>query len=191
MLVATRGNCRVPGGAHPEGGVVLCGHDRARARAALFQVLPFGPEQGEAAAAYAVQVEACAALQSGNRYDEYMKIMWRVRYNMAKNGKGIVETIPVHRVCRASNKRLQEETVVTKRSRTTAARVKAVLARAKEEADRASAMASSIVSEMAVRCPKCKTQDNIHRMTMQRNAGDEGMKTKCLCKCGYSWEMAS
>jgi DNA-directed RNA polymerase subunit M/transcription elongation factor TFIIS len=139
---------------------------------------------------YASQVEACAMVQSGGLYSEYIKIMWRVRYNLACNGRHIVETVPVTKVCRLSNKRLQAESVITRRTTTTAARVKAVLARAKAEADKTTAMASSIVTEMAVRCRKCGSQDNIHRMTVQRNAGDEGMKTQCLCACGFKWEMA-
>jgi DNA-directed RNA polymerase subunit M/transcription elongation factor TFIIS len=189
MLASTKGVVRVPGCSHPDG-VTLCGLDRARARVALYQVLPFGPAQAMEAATYAIQVEACAALQAGGRFDEYAKIMWRLRYNLARNGRHVVETIPVHRVCRVGNRRLQAENTSTARSRKTAGRVKTVLAQAKAEADKASAMAASVASEMAVRCPKCKTQDNIHRMTMQRNAGDEGMKTKCLCTCGHKWELA-
>jgi DNA-directed RNA polymerase subunit M/transcription elongation factor TFIIS len=97
----------------------------------------------------------------------------------------------VTKVCRLSNKRLEAESVLSRRTTTTATRVKAVLAKAKAEAEKTTAMASSIVTEMAVRCRKCGSQDNIHRMTVQRNAGDEGMKTQCLCACGFKWEMAS
>jgi DNA-directed RNA polymerase subunit M/transcription elongation factor TFIIS len=189
MIRSDQGVIHVPGCSHPDG-VTLCGLDRARARASLYEALLPAFVLEEDAALYCTQVEACAMVQSGGVYAEYVKIMWRVRYNLAHNGRFIIETVPVAKVCRLSNRRLQAENVHARRTAATAARVKSVLARAKLEAERATDMASSIVTEMAIKCRKCGT-DKIHRMTVQRNAGDEGMKTQCMCAaCGFKWEMA-
>ena len=189
MLTSTGGIIGVPGGNCVDG--KLNGAARARARSALFNDLPFGPDQTELRIAYATQVEACAADMCKNDYAAYIITMARVRYNIASNGRRIIEAYPVTRVCKLSHKHLHEETAHAQRDEAVLNRVHALMRDASNEADRASATASSIAIEIAIRCPKCKTQDRIARTTMQRTRGDEGMKTKCMCLCGHSWERAS
>ena len=169
----------------------LDGPARARARTALFADLPFGVDQNALRVAYATQVEACAADMSKNDYAAYIVTMARVRYNIASNGRRIIEAYPVTRLCKLSHKHLREETAHAQRDEAVLMRVRALMKDASKEADLASATASSISIETAIRCPKCKTQDRIARTSMQRTRGDEGMKTKCMCLCGHSWELAS
>lgn len=188
MLTSCMGVITVPGGAKDG---KLDGVARARARAALHADLPFGPDQEHLKIAYAVQVEACAADHSKNNYAAYIATMARVRYNISSNGRRIIEGYPVSRVCKLSHKHLHEETAHAQRDEAVLARVRGLLSEASLEADRASSMASSISVTTAIKCPKCKTQDRIARTAMQLNRGDEGMKTKCLCLCGHSWELAS
>lgn len=189
MLTTYSGTIVVPGGCNADGR--LDGASRARARTALFADLPFGPDHTALKVAYATQVEACAADMSKNDYATYIVTMARVRYNIASNGRRIIEAYPVTRLCKLSHKHLHEETAHAQRDEAVLSRVRALLKSAAKEADRASATASSIAVEIAIRCPKCKTQDRIARSSMQRTRGDEGMKTKCMCLCGHSWELAS
>jgi len=189
MLASDRGCASVPGGARDDG--KLDGAARARARAALYNDLPFGPDQTPLRVAYATQVEACATDMSKGNYAAYIVTMARVRYNISSNGRRIIEAYPVTRVCKLSHKHLHEETAHAQRDEAVLNRVRLLMKDASEEADKASATAASIAVEFAIRCPKCKTQDRIARTTMQRTRGDEGMKTKCMCLCGHSWELAS
>ena len=189
MLTSVLGVAHVPGGKRTDG--KLDGEARARARSALFADLPFGPDQDALRVAYTTQVEACAAEMSKNDYATYIVTMARVRYNISSNGRRIIEAYPVTRVCKLSHKHLHEETAHAQRDEAVMNRVRLLMKDAASEADKASATASSITLEIAIRCPKCKTQDRIARTTVQRNRGDEGMKTKCMCLCGHGWELAS
>jgi DNA-directed RNA polymerase subunit M/transcription elongation factor TFIIS len=184
------GDFYVPGGAAGAEKNTLHGCDRARARAALLAVLPFGPEEQEAAEAYAYSLEACVVAMADNLYSRYITIMSRVTWNMSTNGARIVETFPIAQVCHLSHQCMGTESAHERRKKSDMVRVNAILARAAAEADRAAAMASTIVTEAIIKCPKCKATDRIHRIAVQRNAGDEGMKTECLCHCGYRWELA-
>jgi len=53
------------------------------------------------------------------------------------------------------------------------------------------ALASTVHVSAALRCPQCNVQDGIARMAVQMNAGDEGMRTRCLCfNCKHTWTTA-
>jgi DNA-directed RNA polymerase subunit M/transcription elongation factor TFIIS len=153
----------------------------------LYKVLP---QARDVAVLYSTHVEACAAALSKSQYAVYVAIMGRVVYNMLSNGAHIVSKYPVSRVCKLSHKRLDAETAHAQREEHVEARLKALSEFAKQEAQFASDMASSIQTDNAIRCPKCHTQDGITRVTAQMNSGDEGMKTRCLCVCGHRWQMA-
>ncbi len=189
MLRAEKGTLVVPGGTRQDG--VLDGHARARARTILHSNLPFGAGQELLAADFATHLEACAAAYSKNKFDVYMNIMSRLQYNLRTNGENIIRCYPMSRVCKLSHKRLHEDTAHARRGEEIMSRVNAVISHAKAEADSAAELASSIVAPSAIRCPKCKAQDRINRVTYQQNKADEGMKTKCMCSsCGHSWDLA-
>lgn len=189
MLVVEGNTAHAPG---CENGAILCGGARARARSALHDVLPANVfadsfEQN----AYAMHLEACAAAYSGNDYGTYMSMMSRVVYNMSSNGEYIIRTYPISKVCKLSHKRLRAETAHAQRDAVTEKRLQTLLKRVEQEVERASKTASSIHTDAKIKCPKCKATDDITRVLAQLRRGDEGMTTRCMCKCGYTWNMAS
>jgi DNA-directed RNA polymerase subunit M/transcription elongation factor TFIIS len=188
MLVSTLGKVHTPGGFDPSG--ALHGHDRARAQEALLRAMP--ASEAVSAVTYVIQVEACVVAQCNNTYIGYIRTIDAIRFNLLTNGRFIIAAFPVSNVCRLTHHSMVRETAHATRAQNTMARVNALLAKCTEEETLVSKRASSIVVEVALRCPKCRTQDGIHRMSMQRTHSDEGMKIKCLCKgCGHGWEEAS
>ena len=176
--------------------LVLDGAVRARARSALHGVLPDAfaslDMRPQDIIMYATQLEACAVMEADNDYARYMEIMSRVVYNMSVNGAYIARKYPVSTICRQNNKRLQAQTAHAQRADGLAQRVVSLMERAKVAADTAAASAAAVSAASAIRCPRCKTQDRINRTAVQRNAGDEGMKTKCRCThCGHAWELSA
>ena len=189
MLSVHNGVIEACGGA----GLVLHGAARARARSALHDVL-LGAAVFDTPAAttqYTVELEACAAAYALHDYAAYIGTMARITFNLQHNGPHIVATYPLSQVCRLSHKRLRAETENAQKDAAVTGRLQALMARAEAEAAKATAMASSVQNATMIRCPKCKTTDNITRVLAQLRSGDEGMSTRCLCRCGATWKLAS
>ena len=186
MLLVHDGVIHAPG--NGEGGNVLTGAARARARSALYDALPRMASE-EAAGAYATQLEACAVAYSGHNYAAYNSMMSRIVFNVKSNGDHIVAAYPVSRVCRLSHKRLRADTVHAQRDAEVELRTQRLLARAEAAAESASATASTV--HTSLHCPRCKGTDGITRLSAQLRRGDEGMTTQCICRCGERWKMAS
>lgn len=188
MLVSRQGHVHVPGGKNRNG--TIDGEARARSRAALHAVLPIAPGQEEIAVLYATHLEACVVAMSNN-YAQYMVIMSRLTFNMESNGGHIIGRYPVSRVCKLSHKRLHAHTVHAQRDEDVDRRLTHLNQRCEQEAKAATAMASSIKTLDAIRCPKCKTQDGIVRTSEVMRSGDEGMITSCFCaKCKFKWKLS-
>jgi DNA-directed RNA polymerase subunit M/transcription elongation factor TFIIS len=188
MLVVEETVTKAPGYSLPNG--ALCGSARARARAALYQSIPSFMKDAERDT-YTAHLEACAAAYSTNDYATYMSIMSRVIFNIKSNGEYIIRTYPVSRVCKLSHKRLHAKTAHAERDAEMEARLQALLSRVETEAENATKTASSIQTDTKLRCPKCKTSEDITRVLAQLRRGDEGMTTRCMCKCGHTWNMSS
>jgi DNA-directed RNA polymerase subunit M/transcription elongation factor TFIIS len=199
MLVVEEAGAYVPGGTLPAipGGTAdglpgssLCGPVRGRVRSALYEVLPpflTGTERNT----YTVHLEACATAFSGNDYPTYISMMARVVFNMKLNGEHLVKTYPVSKICRLSNKRLRALTAHAERDDATEQRLQSLLECVEIEAEAASKAASAIQNDAKITCPKCKTTEGITCILAQLRRGDEGMTTRCMCKCGNTWNMAS
>jgi DNA-directed RNA polymerase subunit M/transcription elongation factor TFIIS len=188
MLVVEEAGAYVPGG--EASGTHLCGTARGRVRSALHEALPAflaGTERNT----YAVHLEACATAFSGNDYPTYIAMMARVVFNMKLNGEHLVKTYPVSKICRLSNKWLRALTAHAERDDATESRLQSLLERVEAEAEAASKAASAIQNDAKITCPKCKTTEGITCILAQLRRGDEGMTTRCMCKCGNTWNMAS
>jgi DNA-directed RNA polymerase subunit M/transcription elongation factor TFIIS len=190
MLVVKMGVAHAPGNGQLTN--TLTGKSRARSRSALYDVLPKCLAQcEESASLYATQLEACAAAYSDNNYMLYMSMMSRMVFNIKSNGDRIVCAYPISRMCRLSHKRLRADTVHAQRDAAVELRLMNLLARAEDAANKASETASSVHTDTSIRCPKCKTNNDITRVLAQLQRGDEGMTTRCMCRCGHTWNMAS
>lgn len=190
MLTVNNGKLAAPGCSREDN--ILCGAARARARSALHDALPTVlTASDDVGTRYATHLEACAAAYSMHDYGLYLSMMSRIVYNLKTNGEHIVTSYPVSQVCRLSHKRLRAETVHAQRDAAVELRLQTLMDRVKREADRASETASSIQSDATLRCPKCKATNDITRVLAQLRRGDEGMTTRCLCRCGATWNMAS
>ena len=187
MIVVEEGVSFVPGG-KGEGGI--SGTARARVRSALHDILPESLTPVEQNA-YATHLEACAVALSGKDYKAYMTMMSRVIFNVKANGEYIIRNFPVSKVCRLNHKRLRTSTARAERDDATESRLQALLSEVETEAESASKTASSVQTDAKIRCPKCNTPDDITRVLAQLRRGDEGMTTRCVCKCGHTWKLTS
>lgn len=144
---------------------------------------------GDAAAYSAVLEMAAFALTRGNA-EMYMAAVSRVVYNLGSNGVHIVGKYPVTRICLLSHRRMGADTAHAQRDAKTEHDVKELLADAEQSAEAAKARAAATTSTQAIRCPKCKTQNDIVRVAQQSRSADEGMTTNCLCvACGQRWKL--
>lgn len=167
----------------------LSGFERARARAGLHDAMPLGHLPPDKVIDFTMRLEACALVAADGVRAPYLAIMSRLVYNMKTNGATLVDTYPLTRLVTVSHRGLQIGTVRAQRDANVGTRLEQLFARAKAEADIASSMALSVSGDGAIRCPKCKTQEGITAVAAQMNAGDEGMKTRCICRCGHRWQL--
>ena len=190
-MYTVRGGVFVPaGGTLPNGR--LCGVARARARSTLDDCLTTVFPNEEARTAYAVKLEACAAAYAGHDYSAYIGIMSKLVFNLELNGEHVVRTYPISQICRLTHKRLRADTEHAQKDTRISDRLASLITRAEEEATKATAMASSVQNATLIKCPKCKSTENITRVLAQLRSGDEGMNTRCLCRaCGSTWKLAS
>jgi DNA-directed RNA polymerase subunit M/transcription elongation factor TFIIS len=189
MLRAVSGVVVVPGCSRSDG--QLTGEERVRCREALFAAMPFGDDQARERILYATQLEACAVAMANDSYAEYVRIIGRIRWNFLANGATIVSSHPVSKVCRLSHRRLHADTAHALRDKATTVRVHNSLAALKAESEKAAGIAASQGTIHVIRCPSCKKCNNIHRTIVQKNAGDEGMKTQCFCgDCKHRWQLS-
>lgn len=192
MLVVTRGGSIVAHGNAAGQGNVLSGGARARARSALHDALQSVLSAPAELDAYTTHLEACAVALSQQDYTAYMAMMSRVIYNLKEsNGLFIVTTFPVSKVCRISHKRLNAQTAHAQRDANIEERMQLLMRRCKEAATRATDAASSLDSIGALQCPSCKGKDEIKPFQAVMRSADEGMVTRCICKCGHTWKLAS
>jgi len=190
MFVLNAGKITAPGCSRTDG--ILCGESRQRVRAALVLALPEPLSlDRETAETYAAHLEACTAVLSLNDYALYMSMMTRVVFNLKSNGGHIVSTHPVSKVCRLSHKRLRADTVHAQRDAVIEEQLQTMLRDARESAEKATQLAASVISRAVLTCPKCKTTEGITRMSEQLRSGDEGMTTRCMCKCGAKFRLAA
>lgn len=194
MITSRQGDVVVPGCSRSDD--LVDGPTRARARSALHSTLlglaaeALLPDHTDPAQ-YALQIEAWAVHLTAGVHADYLNTMARVRYNLQTNGELIIGTYPVSRICRLSHRRLQAETEHATRDAHVVSQIQDLLRAAQETAEVAKQTAATVQSSYKLRCPKCKRDEGIIQRTMQLNRADEGMKTKCLCSCGYNWGLAS
>jgi DNA-directed RNA polymerase subunit M/transcription elongation factor TFIIS len=170
----------------------LCGVARARARSTLDDCILTVLADEETRVAYVTKLEACAAAYCAHDYGTYMSIMSKLVFNLSRNGEHVIKTYPVSQICRLTHKRLRADTEHTQKDTQINKRLAALMTRAETEAAKATALASSVQNATLVKCPKCKSTENITRVLAQLRSGDEGMSTRCLCrKCGSTWKLAS
>ena len=187
MIAVDHGVQTAPGGAK---GSTLCGPVRARVRAALRDALP-GIFTEEERSRYVAHLEGCAVAYCASDHSAYLAMMSRVVYNLRTNGEHILRTYPVSKVCRLSHKHLRANTSHAERTEAIDARLQALMARVEQEAASASKTASSVHTDSKITCPKCHATEDITRILAQLRSGDEGMTTRCMCKCGHTWNMSS
>ena len=187
MFVADYGVHMAPGGCN---GQMLCGAVRARTLRALSASMSTFLTDDERVR-YVTQLEACAVALTANDHTAYLSMMSRVAYNLKTNGEHIIRTYPLSKVCRLSHKHLRAHTSHAERTEAIDARLQELMTRVEQEAEAASRTASSIHTESKIACPKCHATEDITRVLAQLRRGDEGMTTRCMCKCGYTWNMSS
>ena len=187
MIAVDHGAQTAPGGAK---GATLCGSVRQRVRAALLEALPDMLTE-EDRGRYAAHLEGCAVAFCASDHSTYLAMMSRVVYNLRTNGEYIIRTYPVSKVCRLSHKHLRANTSHAERTEAIDARLQALMTRVEQEAASASKAASSVHTDSKITCPKCHVTEDITRVLAQLRRGDEGMTTRCMCKCGHTWNMSS
>jgi DNA-directed RNA polymerase subunit M/transcription elongation factor TFIIS len=189
MFVVHQGVSRPLGGTLDNG--VLCGSARARARSALHDCIMSFCGNETLATKQTTELEACATAYSNHEYSQYIGIMSKIIYNLRKNGDYILSKYNISQICRLTHKRLRADTEHAQKDAAVYARLQTLFQRAEAESIKATTLASSVHNATLIRCAKCKSSDNITRVLAQLRSGDEGMSTRCLCKCGNTWKLAS
>jgi DNA-directed RNA polymerase subunit M/transcription elongation factor TFIIS len=167
------------------GGSVLCGHDRATARALLFHALP---RAMETAVLYASHVEACVAADARADRRAYMSMIFRLVFDMQAGGAHLLARFPPSVLCRLSHRVLDAGNGARDKAgvhfSTLLQRAEAAVA----SAATATAAIPAVHTAAINRCPKCRATTNIQKVAGQLRSGDEGMTMQCMCgSCGATW----